>query len=502
MIEIATPTITRGLKHKQPEKREGTMNSIRVKTLTGAETEIGMDEVGTLRQRLQGPLILPSDAKYDTTRKVWNGMIDKHPALMAQCAEPADVIASVNFAREHDLLLSVRGGGHNVAGTALAEQGMVIDLSTMRRVRVDPDRKTARVEGGATLGDVDQETQAFGLATPLGLVSRTGVAGLTLSGGFGWLTRRYGLSCDNLRSVDIVTADGRLRTASETENPDLFWAVRGGGGNFGVVTSFEYALHPIGPEVMLNALFYPSELAGPGIRYFRDFMRNAPPEYFGLAVLWSLPEGPPFPPEWAGEPVLVFVGVHSGDVTEGQRVVEPLRTFDDPLADLSGPVSWLDAQTFYDEDYPQRMLYYWKSAYLDELNDDAIDVLVADGVDRPSALSNLDVWYLGGALTEKAPDETAFWYRNVEAMIGVEANWEDPAQSEANVAWARELVADLQPHASDGSYANFGGFLGESDNPARQIYGGNYTRLVEIKQRYDPGNLFRLNHNVNPTAEV
>jgi hypothetical protein len=358
------------------------------------------------------------------------------------------------------------------------------------------------VEGGATLGDLDHETQAFGLATPVGLVSRTGVAGLTLSGGFGWLTRRYGLSCDNLHAVDVVTADGELRTAREDRNPDLFWAVRGGGGNFGVVTSFEYELHPVGPEVMLVAAFYPAEMAASGMRYFRDFMREAPDALFGLSVLWSMPEGPPFPSEMAGDPVLVFVGVYSGDVEEGKQVVEPLRTFDEPLADLSGPISWLEAQTFYDEDYPDGMLYYWKSAYLDTLSDEAIDVLVADGVDRPSPLSNLDVWYLGGAMEEIAPDDTAFWYRNVEAMIGVEANWQSPVQSDANIRWARDLVADLQPYASDGSYANFGGFEGDVDNPARKIYGGNYDRLLEIKRTYDPENLFRLNHNIDPAQET
>jgi FAD/FMN-containing dehydrogenase len=464
--------------------------------------ELGEEELEKFQDRLLGDVILRSTPGYDEARGIWNGMIDKHPALIVRCTGPADVMESVNFAREHQLLFSVRGGGHNVAGNSLVEEGMVIDLSAMRSVRVDPQRRLARAEGGATLGDMDRETQAFGLATPVGLVSRTGVAGLTLGGGFGWLTRRYGLSADSLRSVDIVTADGKLHTASQTENTDLFWAIRGGGGNFGIVTSFEYELYPIGPEVMLTATFYPAEMAASGMRYFRDFMREAPDELFGLAVLWSMPEGPDFPSDRAGEPVLVFVGVYSGDVEEGKRVMEPLRTFDEPLADLSGPVSWLDAQTFYDEDYPDGMLYYWKSVYLDDVSNEAIEALVDTGVERPSVLSNVDLWYLGGAMEEVAPDSTAFWYRNVEAMIGIEANWKDPAQSDANIEWARDLVTALQPHASDGSYANFGGFQGDTDNPARKIYGGNYERLVEIKRRYDPDNLFRLNHNIEPADRV
>jgi FAD/FMN-containing dehydrogenase len=425
-------------------------------------------------------------------------MIDKHPAFFVRCAGPADVVTSVNFARDHQLLFSVRGGGHNVAGNSLVEDGMIIDLSKMRGVRVDPKRRLARAEGGATLADLDHETQAFGLATPVGLVSETGVAGLTLGGGFGWLTRRHGLSIDNLRSVDIVTADGELRTASEARNPDLFWAVRGGGGNFGVVTSFEYELHPIGPDVMLTAVFYPPELALEGLNWLRDYMQDAPEELMTLASLWTVPEGPAFPSDKAGEPALVFVGVYSGDVDEGKRVVEPMRSFREPLADLSGPMSWIEAQTFYDEDYPDGMLYYWKSSYLDKISDQANEILATYGVDRPSALSNLDVWYLGGAMEQTAPDETAFWYRNVDAMVGIEANWEDSWQSQANVQWARDLVAELEPYASDGSYANFGGFEEDTDNPARKVYGGNYERLLEIKRRYDPDNLFRFNNNIDP----
>jgi FAD/FMN-containing dehydrogenase len=410
------------------------------------------------------------------------------------------VIAAVDLARRHNLLLAVRGGGHNVAGHAVCDGGLVIDLSEMRSVRVDPQGRVARVGGGATLRDLDHETQAFGLAAPVGVVSETGVAGLTLGGGYGWLTRKHGLSIDNLLSVDIVTADGRLCKASPTENPDLFWAIRGGGGNFGVVTSFEFRLHPVGPRVMVAIPFYPATEAGEALRSFREYMATAPEEVFVLAEFWSLPEGPGFPGERAGEPVILFVGVYAGPVEEGQRVLQPLREFDTPIADLSGPQSWVDLQRFYDEDYPDGMLYYWKSIYLDELSDGAIEALTAHSVERPSELSNVDVWYLGGAFSRVGPEETAFGPRDAQIMVGVEANWTERERSEANVAWAREAIASLRPFSSGGSYVNFGGFEEESDQVVQEVYRRNLERLTRIKARYDPDNLFRVNSNIAPSG--
>jgi hypothetical protein len=474
------------------------MPAYRMRTLEGGETTVSEAAVAALADQVSGRVVLPADKEYDRARMLWNAMIDKRPGIIVRCTDTAHVIAAVNFAREHGLLTAIRGGGHNVAGSALCDGGVVIDLSEMRSVHVDPQARVARVQGGATLGDLDRETAAFGLATPLGLVSKTGVAGLTLGGGFGWLTRRYGLSCDNLRSMDIVTADGELRKASRQEHPDLFWALRGGGGNFGVVTSFEYDLYPIGPTVMQTAVFYPIEVAERGLRFFREFMERAPDEFFGLGVLWSLPEGPDFPEEQQGDPVLVFIGVYSGDPEEGERLVEPLRTFDQPLADLSGPVSWIEAQTFFDPDYPDGLHYYWKSAFLDRISDEAIPVLVESCLSRPSRLSTVDVWYLGGALARVDPQDAAFWARDATSMIGVEANWIEPAQSEANIAWARGVIAALQPFATGSSYTNFGGLGVEADNPVRRIYGGNFERLARIKQTYDPGNLFRVNHNIAP----
>jgi hypothetical protein len=471
---------------------------LKVQTTTGHQLALGGDVVSEFRERLRGRLILQGDEDYGQARLVWNGLIDKYPAMIVSAAGVADVISVVDLARRHNLLLAVRGGGHNVAGHAVCDGGLVIDLSQMRSVRVNPWERVAHVEGGATLGDLDHETQAFGLAAPVGVVSETGVAGLTLGGGYGWLTRRYGLSIDHLLSVDIVTADGQLHKASPIDNPDLFWAVRGGGGNFGVVTSFEFRLHPVGPMVMVAIPFYPATRAGEALRFFREYMSTAPEEVFALAEFWSLPEGRQFPPERAGEPVILFVAVHSGPPEEGERVLQPLREFDTPIADLSGPQSWVDLQRFYDQDYPDGMLYYWKSIYLDELSDDAIDALAAHCVERPSDLSNVDVWYLGGAFSRVGPDETAFGPRDAQVMIGVEANWTDRAQSVANVRWARDVIAALRPFSSGGSYINFGGSVEESEQVVKEVYRQNWERLARVKARYDPDNLFRVNPNIAP----
>jgi FAD/FMN-containing dehydrogenase len=477
------------------------MSELQVQTRTGGIATLTDSVLEAYRAGLRGQLTLQGEAGYAERQRLWNGMIDKHPAMIVRCAGTADVIASVNLAREHDLLLAVRGGGHNVAGSASCDGGMVIDLSDMRSVWVDPDVPVARVEGGATLGDLDHETQAFGLAAPLGVVSRTGVAGLTLGGGYGWLTRKYGLSCDNLLSVDIVTADGQLRRASATENPDLFWAICGGGGNFGVVTSFEFRLHPVGPEVMLLATFYPLAVAQEGLRAFREYMATAPEDLFALAVLWRCPEGPMFPEEMQDQNVLILVGVYSGPIEQGEQVIRPLCEFDTPIADLSGPVSWLEAQRFFDANYPDGKRYYWKSIYLDRLSDEAIEVLVERAVERPSVDSNVGVWYLGGAYSRVGADETAVGRRDAEVMIGLEANWSEPEHSDANIRWARDTHARLRPFSSGGSYVNFGGYAEDSHEVVRDVYGRNLERLADVKRRYDPANLFRTNHNIPPSAE-
>jgi FAD/FMN-containing dehydrogenase len=448
---------------------------------------------------LRGTLIEPGDASYDEARGVWNGMIDRRPAAIAQCAGTADVIHAVNFAREHGVPVSVRGGGHNVAGSAIVDGGLVIDLSKMRAVRVDPARGTVRAEGGVTIGDLDHETMAFGLAVPLGVVTETGIAGLTLGGGLGWMRRKYGLTCDNLIAADVVTADGRLVHTSETENPDLLWGLRGGGGNFGIVTSFEFRAYPLGPDVFVAFVVHPGADAANALRFYREWAADAPDDVSSFAILWHGPDIEEIPAAHHGQPIVVFLAVHNGDPAEGERALAGLRAYGEPAADLSGVMPYLDMQQFFDEDYPAgEMHYYWKSTFLRELPDEAIARLVELNEAAPSPHSSLDVWQLGGAMSRIGPEATAFGDRSAPFMLGIEANWEDPAHDAANVAWAREVFAAMQPYATGAQYMNFPGFYEGGESDVRDTFGGNYARLVELKRTYDPGNMFRLNQNVKP----
>jgi FAD/FMN-containing dehydrogenase len=462
---------------------------------TGTEESV----VADLRARMRGELIRPGDEGYDEARKVWNGMIDRKPALIGRCASVTDVIASVNFARENGVLLAVRGGGHNVAGTALADGGMVIDLSPMKNIHVNPERRTVRAEGGVTIGELDAETQKFGLATPMGVVSETGIAGLTLGGGLGWLRRKYGLSSDNLVSVDVVTASGRSLTASETENPELFWGIRGGGGNFGVVTSFEYRLYPVGPEVMCAFVLYPGARAKEVMRFTEEYMAQAPDEVSPLVFLGRVPHDALFPEEWHGEQYAALLAMHPGEVEEGERVLQPLRELGQPIADLSGVMPYVEVQKILDEDYPEGWRYYWKSVNVSRLDDEVIEHLVAHAEAAPSPHSTIDVWYQGGAMSRVEAGETAFGDRGAPYLLGVEGNWEEPHEDEANVAWARECVADMRQFSDGGMYLNFPGFLEGGQEMIRDAYGENYERLVALKNEFDPTNLFRMNQNVRPT---
>ncbi len=477
------------------------MTDLRIATTTGTYTALEDSIVERFGSSLRGELLRPGDAGYEEARLIWNGLIDKRPALIARCADVANVVESVNFARENDLLVAVRGGGHNVAGTAVVEGGLVIDLSPMRAIRVDPERRTARAEGGATLGDLDRETQAFGLATPLGVVSETGIAGLTLGGGIGWLRRKYGLSSDNLVSVDVVTADGRLLTASETENADLFWGIRGGGGNFGVVTSFEYRLYPVGPEVMCCFVFYPGDRAKEVLRFCDEYTAQAPDEVSPLAFLGRVPSVEElFPEEWHGKPFVALLVVYAGDAEEGERVLRPLRELGDPIADLSARMPYTEAQAILDEDYPEGWHYYWKSVNVNSLSDEVIERLVAHAEAAPSDHSTIDVWYQGGAMSRVGAGETAFGDRSAPILLGLEANWEDPRTDEANVAWVRDCFSDMQRFSDGSIYLNFPGFLEEGERLLRGAYGENYERLVALKNEYDPTNLFRVNQNIKPTV--
>lgn len=456
--------------------------------------------VDGLRAGLRGELIQPDDEGYEAARLVWNGLIDKHPALIARCVGAGDVIDSLNCARENDLPVAVRGGGHNVAGNAVCDGGLVIDLSQVKGIRVDPKRRTVRAEGGATWADVDRETQVFGLATPGGEVSQTGIAGLTLGGGIGLLRRKYGLSCDNLLSADVVSADGRLLTASETENADLFWGIRGGGGNFGVVTSFEYRLHRVGPEVMAAAVMYPFEQARELLHAWRDYTRQAPDEVTSEVLLWSIPDIPDFPEELRGEPTVVVAGMYSGPAELGEREIQPLREFGTPLVDLSGPQPYTAAQSDFDAFFPEGLLYYWKSLFLDHLDDEVINAMVVHAENRPSPQTPLIVRHLGGAISRVPEEATAYGNRNALFNLSVDSTWEDPAQSERNIAWTRKVWTQMRQFSDGGVYMNFAGFLEEGEKLLHEAHGENYERLVDLKNKYDPTNLFRLNHNIKPTV--
>ena len=447
---------------------------------------------------VRGAVLQPGDQGYDDARAIWNGLIDRRPALIVQCTGAADVVDAVNFARERNLLLSIKGGGHNVAGNAVNDGGLVIDLSQMRGVHVDPSTQTVRAQGGALWGDCDRETQLFGLAVPGGVVSTTGIAGLTLHGGVGHLRRKHGLSIDNLLSVDIVTADGELRRASATENEDLFWAVRGAGSNFGVVTSFEFQAHPVGPMVAVGAVMYPQEDARSVLPAWRDHMASAPDELSSLAFFWNVPPHEPFPPEHHGKPVVIVAGVYAGSVEDGEPVVQPLRELGRPLIDLSGPWPWLGLQSGFDDLFPKGQLRYWKSRAFAELPDGAIDEIADWGARRPSPLTDITVWHHGGAMSRVGEEETAYAGRDAPFLVTGEVSWEDPAQNDEAIAWGREFWAAMGRHSTGGLYLNFPGLGEEKDELVRAGYGVNYDRLASLKAKYDPANLFRMNLNIAP----
>jgi len=474
---------------------------LRIVTLAGTDSTLDEAEVERFASRLRGELLHPVDAGYEEARLLWNGVIDHRPALIARSAAAEDVVESVNFARENDLLLAVRGGGHNVAGTASADGGMVLDLSPMKNIEVDPAGRTVRAGAGVTIGELDEETQRHGLATPMGVVSETGIAGLTLNGGMGHLRRKHGLSSDNLLSVELVTADGSLLTASEEENADLFWAVRGGGGNFGVITSFEYRLYPVGPEVMCAFVFYPGNRTREVLRSAEEYVVHAPDEVSPLSFLGRVPRVEDFPEEWHSEQFVAFLAVYDGPVEEGEEALEPLRELGDPIVDFSGPMPYTEVQKLLDEDYPDGWRYYWKSVNVDGLGDGVIEALIEHAETAPSDHSTIDLWFQGGAMGRVGADESAFGERSSPILLGIEANWEEnPEDDEANIAWARGCYSDLRRFSGGGMYLNFPGFLEEGQGLMRDAYGGNYERLVALKNQYDPANLFRLNQNIEPTV--
>lgn len=452
-----------------------------------------------LRNELRGELLAPGSATYDAARVVWNGMIDRRPALIARCRNAADVIASVNHARTHGLVIAVRSGGHNVAGYAVCDRGLVIDMSQMNAVRITSSLDRAYVEGGATWGDVDAATTPFRRATPGGLISTTGVAGLTLSGGIGWLRGSHGLSCDNLVAADVVTAAGDLIHASETENADLLWALKGGGGNFGIVVSFEFRLHLIADELMFCAPAYAEERANDILAQWRDYMASAPDEVSGIAEFSTIPRDPAYPEDTWGKRVLTLATVYDGPADEGERVTRPLRSFGEPLLDFSGRMPYRALQSIYDGLFPKgRDRCYWKSSYLSGLDNHVIADITKRVAKRPSEMTFASIWKFGGAVQRVAADATAFGDRLMPFMLSLDAIWSEPADDDANIDWVRGAWQDMQSCSTGRLYLNFPG-LGEDENLVQGAVGAEaYARLQQVKRNYDPDNLFHMNQNILP----
>lgn len=464
-----------------------------------AQASFDSGAVDALRSSLRGELLDRDHPAFDETRVVWNGMIDRRPALIARCRNAADVATAVNFARDHGLSISIRSGGHNVAGYAVCEGGMMIDMTLMNGVRLSPSLDRAFVEGGAQWRDVDMATVPFNRATPGGLISATGVAGLTLSGGVGWLRGRHGLSCDNLVAADVVTAAGKLVHASKTENADLLWALRGGGGNFGVVVNFEFALHEIPSELMFCAPIYPEETANEILPRWRDFMASAPDCLSGLAEFSTIPHDPAYPEACWGRRVVALAHVYDGPADEGERVTEPLRNFAQPLLDFSGAMPYCTIQTLYDAIFPKgRDRCYWKSTYLSGLDDSVIRDITSLLSKRPSEMTFASVWKFGGAMQRVAADASGFGDRSAPFMFSLDAIWSDRKDDEANIAWVRSAWTEMQRHSTGRLYLNFPG-LGEDQSLVRNALGdATYARLQDVKRRFDPANLFRMNQNILP----
>ena len=445
----------------------------------------------------RGDVLLPADPRYDDARKVWNAMIDRRPAMIVRCAGVADVMRSVALARDSDLLVSVRGGGHNIGGSAVCDDGLMIDLSAMRSVRVNPETRRAYVEPGATLGDFDHEAQAFGLAASTGINSTTGVAGLTLGGGFGWLSRKYGLTVDDLVSADLVTADAKRVRASAEENPDLFWAIRGGGGNFGIVTLFEFRLHPVGPEVLGGLIAFPLDQAGTVLRRYREFVETMPADLNVWAILRQAPPLPFLPKTVHGKEAVFLAVFYDGDMEKGKKAMEPIRSFGKPLGEHIGPQPFTAWQKAFDPLLTPGARNYWKSNNFTELGDRSLDAAIEYTGKLPSPQCEIFIGLLGGQASRVAPDATAYSARDTKFVFNTHARWDKAEEDEKCIAWAREFFRKTAPDASGSVYVNF--LTQEEGDRVQAAYGPNHDRLVRMKNKYDPKNLFRMNQNIKPS---
>ena len=459
-------------------------------------TVIDGGAVDELQTSFRGELVRPDDAGYDEHRKVWNGSIDRRPALIARCTGVADIRAAVRLARSQDLLVAVRGGGHSFPGLSVCDDGMLIDLGLMKGIRVDPEGRTARVQAGVLLGELDRETQEFGLAVPSGIVTHTGMAGLTLGGGIGWVMRKYGLTIDQLLSVDVVTANGELVRASADQNADLFWGVRGGGGNFGIVTEFEFKLNPVGPYVMAGPVFWPMEDAPEVLRFYRDWIADCPDELMTIAVQRRAPALPIVPPDLVGKLVVAVVACYTGPVEDGERVVRPLKEFGSPVLDLCRPKPFLEHQRMFDPSFPHGWSYYVRSCDVASLDDDVIDIVVERGRRITSPVTSVALWQMGGAVGRIDDGATAFNGRQAGFTFNINGNSKTADGFDAERQWARDYWSALAPHHTS-VYVNF--LMEEGEERVRQAYGaGKYDRLKALKRKYDPTNFFTLNQNIKP----
>jgi FAD binding domain/Berberine and berberine like len=475
------------------------MATTSIVTLDGGRVDISGASIEELSSTIRGDVLRPGEAGY-SDHPIYNAMHRRQPALIIRCSGTADVVDAVRFAHQHRLLMAVRGGGHSVAGHSSCDGGVVIDLTEMRGVDFDPDARIARVQGGALWRDVDRETQPFGLVVPGGVVSETGVAGLTLGGGEGWVRRKYGLTIDSLLSARVVCADGSVRTASPTSEPDLFWALRGGGGNFGVVTSFEFRAHSLGPIVAFAGVFYPAAQATTVLPRWRDYCSKAPDEVTSVALAITMPAAPNLPPAIHDQACLVVGGVYVGRPEEGMKVMQPLRDLGKPLADISQPMPFSAVQTAFDPLFPMgKFQSYWKAQNLSGLPDEALAV-IADRINhRPAPMTLVVTFQMGGAINRVGPTDTAYAERTAPWMSSIDGNWESPADNEANIAWVRESFRQIAPYSTGTTYTNFTGQAGEAAGAAADsAYGANMAKLRRIKAQYDPGNLFRLNPNIAP----